>query len=399
MQPKKILILGGADFQIPFIEKAQEYGLYVGVVDINANAAGKEYADEFFQASVKDVNSVLEIAKAFRPNGITVGMVDIAIPAYAYTTTFLNIPGIDVNTAIKATNKYEMIKAFEKGDVPHPLFQYIRKDRIGIEPIIIEYPLIVKPIDMAGSRGIFLVNNDEEMNIALHNSSEVGDSGDILIEEYMEGPEVSVELIVKNKIPHVIQITDKTTSGAPHFAETGHLQPSQLDKKTCNAVIDVASRAATSLGLENSLGHAEVKITKDGPKMVEIGARAGGDAIGEQLIELSTGVSFPEIAIKIALGEEFDIPTKRLNKSSCIRFITTRCGILSGIEGVDKAKKIPGVKLIKIFGSIGKKYEDMIDSSGRLGYIITQADDALSAKKICDMAFNKIKITYTENRG
>lgn len=399
MQPKRLLILGGADFQTPFIKKAKEYGLYVGVVDINANAAGREYADEFFQASVKDVDSVLEIAKAFRPNGITVGMVDIAIPAYAYATAYLNIPGIDVNTAIKATNKYEMIKAFEKGDVPHPRFQYIKKDKIGIEPIKIEYPLIVKPIDMAGSRGIFLVNNDEEMNTALTKSSEAGDSGDILIEEYMEGPEVSVEIVVKNKIPHVIQITDKTTSGAPHFAETGHLQPSQLDKKICNAVIDVASRAATSLGLVNSLGHAEVKITKKGPKMVEIGARAGGDAIGEQLIELSTGVSFPEIAIKIALGEEFEVPVNEIYKASCIRFLTTRRGILSGIEGVDKAKMMPGVKLIKILGDVGKQYEEMIDSSGRLGYIITQADDALSAKKICDMAFDTIKITYTENRG
>ena len=392
---KRILILGGADFQIPFIKKAKEKGLYVGVVDINANAPGKEYADSFFQASVKDKNKILSIAKLFQPDAVTVGMVDIAVLAYAYVTTELGLPGMDMATAVRSTNKFEMIRAFEENHVPHPAFQYLNHEDIGKVKIHVKYPLIVKPVDMAGSRGIFLVNNDEDMEAALRESSKSSDSGDLLIEEYMDGPEVSVELVVKNGTPHVIQITDKTTSGAPHFAEIGHLQPSQLPENILQQIAEVACDAAKALQLQNSLGHAEIKVTSMGPKMVEIGARAGGDSIGEQLIELSAGVSFPEIAVSIALGEDFEVPQNHLNYSSCIRFLTTRNGVLSSIEGIEDAKKIQGVQIVKIFGEIGKKYSDMIDSSGRLGYIITQAENANEARQICDQAFDTITVNYT----
>ena len=108
---KRILILGGADFQIPFIKKAKEKGLYVGVVDINTNAPGKEYADSFFQASIKDKDKILSIAKLFQPDAVTVGMVDIAVFVCAYVTTELGLPGMDMATAVRSTNKVEMIRA------------------------------------------------------------------------------------------------------------------------------------------------------------------------------------------------------------------------------------------------------------------------------------------------
>lgn len=395
MNEKRILILGGAGFQVPFIRKAKEFGLFVGVVDINNNAPGKEYADVFYQESLKNHDSILKIANKFRPNGVTTGMVDVAVPACSYVTTNLGLPGMDIDTAKRVTNKFEMIKAFKKYNVPHPLFQYIPKNRVGIDNIELKCPLIIKPIDMAGSRGIFLVENEDELNASIKLCSEVGDSGDILIEEYMEGPEVSVELIVKNAKPHVVQITDKTTSGAPHFAETGHLQPSQLPSNICEQIKLVACQAAESLKIMNSLGHAEIKITKDGPKMVEIGARAGGDAIGEQLLELSKGISFPEIAIKIALGYDFEIPVERFSKSSCIRFLTTKDGVLTNVEGIEAAKLVSGIKTIDFTGIIGKRYAEMKDSSGRVGYILSQADDPIMAKKICDQAYEMIHVQFS----
>ena len=237
-------------------------------------------------------------------------------------------------------------------------------------------------------------NNEEELKNAMNQSSSASGEGNILIEEYMDGPEVSVELVVKDSIPHVIQITDKKTSGAPHFAEIGHLQPSQLPEDTLEKIKEVACGAARALGLNNSLGHAEIKVTPNGPKMVEIGARMGGDGIAEQLIELSTGVSFSEIAIQIALGEEIIIPDNRLNKSSCIQFILSHKGILRSIEGVDKVKALKNIEEVKIYGVIGHEYQDMVDNSGRIGYIIASSDNIKDAKNACDAAINLIKATY-----
>lgn len=393
---KRLLVLGGSQFQIPLIKRAKSEGYFVGVFDISETAPARKYADYFYSVSLKDREAVLNAAKNFSPDGITVGMVDIAVPTCAYVAQVLNLPGMNLKTAESATDKYKMICAFAAADVPHPKFQLIEKEDSEIAKCNIDYPAIVKPIDMAGSRGIFLVHNDAEFKRAVKDSSKLGDSGKVLVEEYLVGPEVSVELIVKNGKAHAIQVTDKTTSGAPHFAETGHLQPSQLDKNIIDSVKKVACSAAESLELKNSLGHAEIKITSSGPKMIEIGARQGGDGIAEQLIELSAGVSFNEIAIRIAMGEDFSIPEMIDSTASCIRFITSKKGILSEIKGVEEARKIKYIYDVSIDGIVGNQYNDMMDNSGRIGYIIAKAETAWQAQEACDKAINTIIVAYKQ---
>ena len=393
---KKLLILGGSEFQIPLVLKAKELGIITYIVDINSDAPALKYADYSYQLSVKNKEEILKIAKEIMPDGVTVGMVDLAIPTYAYIAKELNLPGISIDSALKATNKYEMIKSFKENNVPHPKFEYISKDFINYDlNKTFKFPVIVKPIDMAGSRGIYLVNNKNELINAIAESSKISDTGNLLIEEYMTGPEVSVELVVKDGIPHVIQITDKTTNGAPHFAETGHLQPSTLSSDIKEKISEVACCAAKSVGLINSLGHAEIKVTDEGPKMVEIGARAGGDAIGEQLIFLSTGVDFSQIAIDIAFGVEINIPAKK-EKASCIRFIQSKNGILKNVSGINDAEKIENVFKVHFNGVVGKKYDDVIDNSGRLGYIITKGDNAVTALNACNKAIDCIKVEYED---
>jgi len=391
---KKLLILGGSEFQIPLILKAKELGIITYVVDISLEAPAMEYADYKYQSSVKDVTKVFDIAKEIMPDGVTVGMVDIAVPACANIIEKLNLHGISVDSSIKATNKYEMIKCFEENHVPSPKFQYITSEDLDkVTKCEMNFPVIIKPIDMAGSRGIYLANNNEEFLKALKESSNIGDSGSLLIEEYMVGPEVSVELVISKGIPKVIQITDKTTTGAPHFAEIGHLQPSKLSDETKEQIKRVACAAAKSLGLYNSLGHAELKITNEGPKMVEIGARAGGDAIGEQLILLSTGVDFGKIAIDIAFGYDIEIP-ETIHNVSCIKFIQSKKGILKSFEGIEKAKSIKNIYDIKFIGIIGKEYEEPVNNSGRLGYVISCGENYDEVINACNKAIETIKIEF-----
>lgn len=396
---RRLLVLGGAEFQIPIVQAAKQRNLWVGIVDINADAPACEYADIAYVASLKDRETILKIAKEFRPDGITVGMVDIAVPVCSYVTTELGLPGMDMETAIKVTDKYEMIKTFEKHSVSHPLYWYVERKDIDAFDEPMQFPVIVKPVDMAGSRGIYLATDKEQLRQSLQWSSKVGDRGDVLIEEYMDGVEVSVELIIKDGIPYAMQVTDKVTSGPPHFAETGHLQPSQLPEDIVTSVKKLACDAAGALGLRNSLGHAEIKVTKDGPKMIEIGARAGGDAIAEQLIELSAGISFAKVAIQIALGEEIEIPANIGNRAACIRFIPSRSGVLQKVDGIETAESIRGVEYIKITGCPGKRYFDMADNSGRIGYVIASAENGEMAQKACDAAMESIQVVYCDESG
>lgn len=261
---KRILFLGAPVFQIPIIEKAKELGLHVGAVDIDENAKAFPYADETFVCSIKDKEGVLKIAKDFHPDGVICGACDTSVPVCAYVCAQLGLAGNTEEAAYKSTNKHAMIRAFEENGVPHPRYQFIRKEDVETARISIPFPVISKPVDSAGSRGIHKINDEAELKDALRESSVAGTSGDILVEEYVDGPEVSVEVLVINGVPHVLQITDKLTSGPPHFYETGHSQPSELSKDCQTAIRETACAAAKAVGLYNTPAHIEMKICGGG---------------------------------------------------------------------------------------------------------------------------------------
>ena len=205
----------------------------------------------------------------------------------------------------------------------------------------------------------------------------------------MQGPEVSVEVMVTHGVPHVLQITDKLTTGAPHFVEMGHSQPSRLPADAQEAIRDLASRAAVSVGIQNGPAHVEIILTKNGPKMVELGARMGGDCITTHLVPLSTGIDMVGNTIRIALGEEPDLAQK-LHKGSAIRYFSVPCGVIREITGVEEARAIPGVKEITFVKQVGETAGDIGSSTDRVGFVIAQAYTAEEAVKVCERAIDAV---------
>lgn len=389
---KKLLIFGASEFQIPLIQAAKKRGIQTCVLDINPNAPARSLADFFHECSVKDYKKALEIAEQFNPDGITAGMIDMAVLSAARICEKLGLPGLEIETAIKATDKYEMIRAFSSKNVPCPKFKLLNKfddvNKVDIPWI----PFIVKPIDMQGSRGINLVKNIEQKKALIMNSISASDRGTVILEEYMVGPEVSVEMVVIDYRPTVLQITEKITSGAPHFVELGHIQPAVLPDETKKQIINVAELAVRSIGIKNSIVHAEIILTKSGPKMVELGARMGGDGIQQQLIKLSTGIDLPEFAIDLALGLPLKVPASTINKFSMIRFITSVSGTIRDININESIFEIPGMKAYKLFCKRGDVYEERYDNSGRFGYVISQADSYKDVINSCNRSIENIQI-------
>lgn len=144
-------------------------------------------------------------------------------------------------------------------------------------------------------------------------------------------------IVYKGKV-HILAITDKLTTGAPYFVEMGHSQPSRLPEKDLLKIRDLTSRAIKAVGIENGPAHVEVMQTKQGPKMIELGARMGGDCITTHLVPLSTGIDMVKATIDIALGIEPDIIPK-FSKGSAIRFFKVPCGVIESIEGVESSRK------------------------------------------------------------
>lgn len=393
---KRLMILGASILQLPAIEKAIEMGLEVIAVDMNPNAVGFGVQGvEKEIISTIDEQAIVEAAKKHKIDGIMTLATDMPMRSVAAVAKEMNLIGIDVDTAFKATNKVEMRRALQSCGVPIPKFFKVTNEKEYIEVVKqFNVPFIVKPADSSGSRGIFEVIDITDQQLikeAYYYCKPFSRVGDVIVEEYMSGPEVSVETLSIDGVCHVIQITDKITTGAPHYVEMGHSQPSRHSKEISEKISEVAKAANNALGITNGPSHTEIIVTSEGPKIVEVGARLGGDNITTHLVPLSTGVDMVECCIKIALGEKPDIKPK-WNKGAAIRYFDQHKGIVKGIEGIEEAKKIIGVQQISVVHGVGEEVTDINSSASRMGFVIAQDENGERAIADCINALKKIQV-------
>lgn len=388
----RLLILGASGFQVPFIKKAKELGADVGIVDIDKEAPGIEFADEFFNCSLLEKDKILEIAKKFRAEGITVGTCETGVVTAAYVAEKLKLPFYSLEVARCATDKILMIEAFFKNNVAAPKYEVIRQgDEIKTN---IAYPVITKPADKSASRGIYYVECEEDLQDAVKISMGASDSKEVLIEEYMEGPEISVELAIEENNPIALQITDKITNGAPYYVEVGQAQPASLSDELKNKVIELACSAAKAVGLTNCAGHAEIKLTPSGPKMIEIGGRMGGHYVDAELLENSTGYKLQETIIRYALGEEFVLQSIEPKGATAMKCILSEEGTIKKIEGVDLAERIPGILKVVIKCKVGDFCHKGTSNNDLVVFVVACSETKEKALTICDKALKKIVIEY-----
>ncbi len=393
---KKIMILGSSILQLPAIEKAKEMGLEVVAVDMNPEAIGFSVNGVIKEIiSTIDTPAILEAAKRHKIDGIMTLASDMPMQSVAVVSHEMGLVGINEDTALKATNKAYMRDALKAAGIPIPMYFRVKGKDAFIEAVdrirTAGYKCIVKPADNSGSRGVDLLKEDTDLNSAYNYTVQYSRGGEIVVEEYMEGPEVSVETLAVEGNVHVIQITDKLTTGAPYFVEMGHSQPSQLSAETKKRIAEVTIVANKAIGIKNGPSHTEIKVTKDGPKIVELGARLGGDCITTHLVPLSTGVNMVECTIRIALGEKPDLEAK-WNKGSAIRYLKTGTGIVKKITGVEEAENIEGVVQVSIVHGVGEQVGEIKSSVDRTGFVITQAEDAQTAVEVAEKGIKQIEI-------
>ncbi|MCR8660657.1 ATP-grasp domain-containing protein [Paenibacillus endoradicis] len=393
---KKIMILGASILQLPAIKKAKQLGFYVIVVDMNPHAIGLNYADEYRIISVNEIEEVLVYAQSSNIDGIMTLASDMPMMTVATVSQKMKLNSVSVETAEHTTNKAAMRQRLEINNIAIPKFDIV-KNRVEFDSAIRKYnsKVIVKPSDNSGSRGIFLVHdtsNIEEVEGAYQHSITNSKNGVLLVEEYMEGTEVSVETISINGKCHVIQITDKLTTGAPHFVELGHAQPSKLTDDILHQITELTQDAVEALGINIGPSHTEIIVTNDGPKIVEVGARLGGDNITTHLVPLSTGIDMVETCIRIAVGEEITFNSNKHN-SAVIKYFVTPQGILEDFQGVEESLTFPGVKEVIINKSRGDQVGVIKSSVDRIGYVIATSDTVEGATLLCE----KVMETVTFN--
>ena len=367
---KKLAIIGASYLQVPLIKKAKEMGFETHVFAWAANDVGEKIADYFYPISIVEKEQILKKCQELQIDGICTIASDLAVITVNYVAEHMKLVGNTMQATVLSTNKHEMRKAFTAHGDPSPKSICI-EDVADINAEDMEYPLIVKPLDRSGSRGITKIYDASELNQAIAYAKSVGFDKRVLVEEFVEGDEYSVEAISYQGTHHVLAITKKYTTGAPHFIETGHLEPAGLSSQMEEQVFSMVVHALDSLQIKNGASHTEFKITPDGAlKIIEIGGRMGGDFIGSNLVQLSTGVDFVENVIRVAMGQAPDLSKKCRGKAAGVRFVFAQEDAVV-IEQINKDANCQVIEL-----SVDKDMEETVtDSSNRHGYCIFVAED------------------------
>lgn len=314
IKKQKLAIIGASYLQLPLVETANKMGIETHCFAWENGAVCKEICDYFYPISVLDKDAILEICKKVKVDGITTIATDIAMPTISFVAEKMNLISNSFQTSLWATNKALMRERFNLGSVNSPRFLVVN-DQEDITVRTLNYPVIVKPVDRSGSRGINKIYSSENLSRAVDLAIEESISKKAIIEEFIEGEEVSVESISWRGEHYILAITDKVTTGEPHFVELEHHQPTGKSKEIQNIIKELALTSLNSLNIEYGAGHTEIKIDKYGNAyVIEVGARMGGDFIGSHLVHLSTGYNFLKGVIEVALNK-FTLP--KLEQSSC----------------------------------------------------------------------------------
>lgn len=392
---KKLLVLAAGILQVPVIKKAKDMGIYVIAADGDPNAVGLKYADEAIVVNITSEEDVLKVAREEQIDGVIHPCSEVSMNVMGRLNDELGLSGITREQAIRATNKHLMREAFEKGNAPSPKSILTENAEDAWMHLQNDFSTdgILKPSRNSGSRGIAKVSCDMDKadfvkayNIALNESRDKS----VLLEQFIEGPEFSIEIIVWNGKVNVLTVTDKKTTGAPHFVELGHNQPSCYSAEEVEILKASAVAGVKALGVNNCACHAEAKLMDGKAYLMEIGARLGGDFISTELTHLSTGIDMVAAAIDVALGVEPDFNPKEEPKGVCIRYFCPMPGKLVSI-GNTEILKDPRVYLWEIYHKAGDVIPEVTSSLCRSGHVIVTESSPQKAIDLADRMISEVK--------
>lgn len=392
---KKIMVLAAGLLQIDVIEKAKSMGYYVLAVDGNPKAPGFNVADKAICADIVNEETMLKIARDEHVDGVIHPCSEVSMAVMGRINDELGLSGISREQAICATNKHLMRKAFEKGNAPSPksILAQDAEDAWSRLQNEFDTDAILKPSRNSGSRGIAKVSRNMDKGDFIRAYDEaLSESRDhsVLIEQFIKGPEFSIEMIVWQGEIHVLTVTDKKTTGAPHFVELGHNQPSCFSATDVETLKAAAVAGVRALGVNNCACHAEAKLMNGKAYLMEVGARLGGDFISTELTHLSTGIDMVAAAIDVALGVEPDLSAKEEPKGVCIRYFCPKPGKLVSILNTEVLNN-PHVYLWEIYPKEGDVIPAVTSSLCRSGHVIVTEKTPQKAIELAERLIESVK--------
>jgi biotin carboxylase len=385
---QSILVFGVSDLQKSLIQRCKAKYLFTVGIDPDPAASCRQLVDAFEVVGGQDVEGTLAVVEKYDVSAIITAATDKPLVIMARVAEAKKLPFFSVVTAECSTDKYLMKQRFQLHDIPCAK-GFLLNSIDELSSLTVAYPVIVKPRDNSGSRGVIYCSDEKGLKNAVAESLTHTKKGNVLVEEYIDGKEYSVEGIHYRGKTHVIQITEKITSQFPYNVEMGHLQPADLTEDQKREIQELVSKVATALKFDNCASHTELKINPKGITIIETSPRLGGDFISSTLVPLSTGVSMEDILIYIAtetsLTPGYNAPV--FHKCSGIIYFELPEGTIADTEALNDLNRINGLYDFTFDlkpGNVVKKIRSSID---RYGYVIFSAAN----KSNCLYAISRYK--------
>ena len=392
----KVLMLGAGPLQLPAIKVLKDVGCYVICADYDPRALGFAIADQAELISTVDEESVLELARKERVDYVLTSTSDAPVRTAAYVSERLGLPtGISYENARCATFKDEMRMRLAGRGIPMPDFRVCVSADDMIRAIeSFDYNCVVKPTDGAASRGVKMIDKSLKGLLAAEMFDEFltfSHRAVLMVEERVNGPEVSVEAMTIAGNTQIIAITDKRITKPPYCVELGHTEPSALPESVRDSIEEVARATIDAIGIVDGPSHTEMKITETGPVVIETAARLGGDYITSKLVPLSTGINLVEGSVFVSLGRAYDFD-QAINRVATIGFMTSEGGVIRSVRGVDEARSIAGVVEVELYRAPGERVASPHSSNDRIGHVICAGDSPDEADKSLRAALSCIDV-------
>ena len=393
MDRKSVLIFGVGELQLSIINRAKAMGLFTVGIDPCEDAYARNTCDAFEVVGGQDYEGTLAVAEKYGISAVVTAATDKPLVMMARIAKTLRLPFYSVETAVWSTDKYQMKARFIEGGVPCAQGRLIHN---ADEAKDLAFPVICKPRDNSGSRGVKLCRSLQELQECIAEALQYSHLDTVLVEEYIEGREFSIESLHYGDKSEVIQFTEKKTTEFPYNVELGHKQPANLTESQRTEICEIISKIASCLNFENCASHTELKINDRGIFVIETSPRLGGDYITSTLTPLSTGINLEDQLLHIALGEPVDTINGRVNKASAVCFFSFPVGAVKSISAqIKEVPTWPNIQSFDLKLKVGDKVNQITSSLNRYGEFIVAADNRAEIDTLVDNYEKRINSLVT----
>lgn len=370
--------------QVPAIEAAKDMGWYVILADGNAQALATTLGHAFEHVDLADPEGMLAMARIYHQKGLLHGVFTAGTDfsaTVAYVAEALDLPGISHEAALNASIKSRMRACFKASGVPSPAYAEIGPEDV-LEAKDLNLPLVVKPVDSMGARGASKVSAWHELDAAIFNARSFSRSQRVIVEEFIEGPEYSIDSLVFDGKLTPCGLARRHIHFPPYFVELGHTLPSDLNPEQVRAVEEVLSQAAKALGITHGAAKGDIFMTERGPMVGEIAARLSGGYMSGWTFPYASGVELTKAALLLAVGQRpASLAPSELN-TSAERAIVSIPGVIKSIHGVANAKSQAHIRQVFLRASPGSTVvfpRNNVEKTGNVIASAPRAQDAVEA--------------------